>query len=236
MKFHEGKDIVLAIPDAHFPFQHRDIIPFLSTVADKYSPDIIVNMGDCIDCHALSDYSHDPDGYSAGMELDKAIEQLQSLYKLFPEVSVCVSNHEVRPFRKAFKTGIPTRFLKEIKAAIEAPKGWNWADRWIFDQVVYEHGESFTGVNAHLLNAKANMKSTVIGHQHSHAGIQYLSNPYEQFFGFNTGCLINSSAYAFAYAKNMKNKPTLGCGIINKGIPHFIPLVENINNRWIGRL
>jgi len=234
--FKIGKSNVLSIPDTHSPFMHRDAISFLQEVHREKKTNVVVHQGDEIDACAISDYVHDPDGMSPGDELEAAIKQLKSFYKAFPYVKVCTSNHTTRPLKRAFKSGLPSKFMRDIKEVLEAPKGWEWQDRWIIDDVVYEHGESFGGSQAHTLHAKANMKSTVIGHIHAHAGIQYISIPHEQFFAMNSGCLIDESAYAFAYAKHMKNKPVLGCGVVLKGVPQFIPMITDKYNRWVGKL
>jgi hypothetical protein len=230
------KHTVLAIPDTQFPFHHEDTFRFLAAVKKKFNPDVVVHIGDEVDFHALSNFDHDPDGYSAGHELTEALKSMKTLYKIFPNVKACTSNHTARPFRKAFKSGIPKAFLRDYHDFLEAPKGWEWADAWEVDGVIYEHGEGQSGQAGALKAALGNMQSTVIGHLHAFAGIQWSANPKHLIFGFNVGCLIDRHKYAFAYGKNMKNKPILGCGLIIKGIPTFIPMILDTNSRWVGAL
>lgn len=230
-----GKKNVLVIPDLQCPFEHRDAIPFLKWVVKKYKPDTYVCVGDEVDFHAISDYDHDPDGYSAGHELIKAIERLEEYYALFPNVMVCTSNHTARPFRRAFKYGLPKAFIRDYAEFLKAPKGWQWRDYWVVDGVRYEHGEGQSGPMGALRAAQANMCPTVIGHLHSDAGILYSANDEKLFYGFNVGCLIDKKAYAFAYGKSMKRKPIIGCGLVLKGIPMFIPLLMDKHGRWVGR-
>jgi len=228
--------IVLAIPDLHCPFEHPDSIAFLKKVKAKYKPTDIICLGDEMDAHAISDYDSDPDGLSAGYELKETIKHLKPFYKLFPKVKVCTSNHTARPYRQAHKFGIPKAFLKSYHEFLQAPKGWMWADDHEIDGVVYEHGEGFTGASAAIKSAQGNMQSTVIGHIHAFAGIQYNANSKHLIFGFNAGCLIDRHAYAFAYGKKIKNKPILGCGIIINSIPIFVPMKLNNRGRWTGKL
>lgn len=230
------KHTVLVIPDTQFPFGHQDTFIFLKAVAAKYKPNEFVHIGDEIDLHALSNFEHDPDGYSAGHELKAALKDMHKLYKMFPKMKVCTSNHTARPFRKAYKHGIPRAFLRDYHEFMEAPKGWEWADKWEIDGVIYEHGEGQSGVNGAIKAALGNMQSTVIGHLHAFAGIQWSANPRHLIFGFNVGCLVDNKAYAFAYGKNFKNKPIIGCGVVIKGIPVFVPMVLNKKGRWIGNL
>ena len=227
---------VLAIPDMHHPFAHKDTIPFLKEVNRYYKPDEVVCLGDEADFHALGDYDHDPDGYSAGAELHATIEALQPVYRLFPKVKVCVSNHTSRPFRQAFKHGIPSAFIRDYRDFMQAPEGWRWADYWEVDGIHYEHGEAFAGQLGAIKTALGNMQSTVIGHIHAFAGIMWSANPKHLLFGFNAGCLIDKDTYAFAYGKKMKAKPVLGCGIICNRLPTFIPMILDKRGRWVGHL
>lgn len=230
------KHVVLAIPDLHLPHEHIDALEFLKAVKNKYKPTIIVNQGDFEDWGSISMHDHDPDGLSAGHELQLLRVQAKPYFKLFPKMFICTSNHGSLPFRRAFKYGMPKDLLRGYREIIQAPKGWVWADHWEIDGVIYEHGDPFSGQNAAIKAAEQNMQSTVIGHVHSFAGIQYSANSKHLIFGFNTGCLINRDAYAFAYAKKIKRKPILGCGIIDHGVPTFVPMLLGKNGRWIGKL
>ncbi len=230
------KTVVLAIPDLHCPFEHQDSLEFLKAVKKLYKPTEYVCLGDEIDAHSLGDYDHDPDGLSAGDELKAAIEHLKEFYKVFPEMKVCTSNHTSRPYRRAFKFGIPKALMRSYSEFLQASKGWQWADEWEIDNVIYEHGEGFTGQQGAIKSALGNMQSTVIGHIHSFAGIQFSANSKHLIYGFNVGCLIDRHKYAFAYGKKMKTKPILGCGIISNGVPMFISMQLNSRGRWTGRL
>ena len=228
--------IVLAIPDLHIPFEHTDALKFLAAVKRKYKPTIIVNMGDIEDWHSISMHDHDPDGMSPGDELKALRLKIKPLFKMFPKMLVCTSNHGSLPLRRAYKFGLPSELIKSYKDIINAPKGWDIADSWEIDNVIYEHGEGFSGAAAAINSAKGNMQSTVIGHIHAFAGIQFSANSKHLIFGFNTGCLIDRHKYAFAYGKKMKSKPILGCGVIIHGIPVFIPMILDKNGRWNRKL
>lgn len=227
---------VLVIPDTQAPFQHVDTLDFLIEVWNHYGLDTVVHVGDEIDFHAMSDYSPDPDGYGPGHELDKALEFMHEMYEVFPEVSVCVSNHTSRPFRKAYSAGFPKRFIRDYHEFLEAPPGWDWKDYHEIDGVVYEHGERFGGQYAHLKHALNNMKPTVTGHHHSNAGVIYSANRERLIYGMAVGCLVNMAAYAFKYANKYPRKSILGCGIVIDGIPTFVPMLLDKKGRWVRRL
>ena len=84
------KETVLVIPDVQIPFEHPDTIPFLKAVEELVEPTRIVQIGDLIDSHAISDFASDPDGMSAGDEMREARKHLKKFYKAFPKVDVCL--------------------------------------------------------------------------------------------------------------------------------------------------
>ncbi len=226
------RSTVLAMPDIHFPAHHPDTFEFLKHIKKTYQPNAIVCLGDEIDAAALGDWDKDPDQPGAGDELTKAIDYLKELYKIFPNVKVCTSNHTSRIYRRAHKAGMPKRLMRSYNEILEAPKGWVWEDRWEIDGVIYEHGEGFSGQQGALKAAVQNMQATVIGHLHSYAGIQYYANAKHLIWGFNAGCLIDRHHAAFNYGKHIKAKPIIGVGIIEAGVPRFVPMLLSKNGRW----
>jgi hypothetical protein len=219
------KETVLVIPDIHAPFNHPDAFDFLRDLAKAYKPTKIVCLGDEMDAHALSEWDTDPDGLSPEGEWAAGLVELKTLYKLFPKVQVCTSNHTSRPFRKAFKSGLPTRFLREYRDFMEAPNGWSWEDRIVIDGVQYLHGEGYTGSKGAIKAAMAQRQSTVIGHIHSFAGVEYSATKHDLIFGMNAGWLGDEKAYAFKYGKHHANRGILGAGIVHQGHHAlFIPM------------
>lgn len=224
------------IGDSQAPFEHQDYLAFLKTVQIKYRTDTVVHVGDEIDHHALGDYDHDPDGFSAGHELVEAIKKLEPYYRAFPKMMLCSSNHTGRILRRAFKSGIPTAYLREFKSVINAPDGWRWADSWTIDDVIYIHGLGYSGAMGALNAAKDKFQSCVIGHLHADAGVLYFSNGKQVVFGMNTGSGIDAQAYAFRYGKDCRKKPIISCGVVVDGEPHLIRMVTNHKDRWNGEV
>jgi hypothetical protein len=225
-------ETVLVIPDLHCPFQHPDALAFLKSVKAKVRPTKFVCLGDEIDAHAFSRYPKDPDGLGPGKEMTAAIEALLPFYLEFPEMLVCESNHTIRPWKVAFENGLPASFLPAVATYLNAPDGWVWKNHHMIDGVRYFHGDSGrSGQYAHIHYVKAFKKSCVIGHIHSHAGVNYEG----ELFGMNTGCLIDETAYCFKYAKNMATKPNLGCGVVFGGKKAvFFPMITDEHGRWVG--
>lgn len=233
MKLPWNKERYLVIPDLQAPFQHKDALDFLSHVADVYDVTKVVSIGDETDQHALSRYPHNPDGMSAGKELEQANKFMRRLYARFPKAFACFSNHTDRIFRKAFEVGIPRAYLRSIKEFMDAPDGWHWDREWRLDNIIFTHGDSAKGGQPHKLLAQSNLCSTVIGHHHSSPGVAYLANDKQTIFGMNVGCLIDRESYAFHYTKFNRYQPVLGCGVVLHGVPQFIPM-QTRGGRWIG--
>lgn len=232
----------ILISDLQIPFEHKDALDFclhiydtlnqLETIKGQVK---VINMGDEVDQHTLSKYPKAARAKSAYYEFKEAKQRLEQWYEYFPKVFVCASNHTYRVFKRAAESEIPEQFIRSIKEAYGAPKNWHWADRWIMDGICFEHGEHVSGKGAALLAAEQNRMPTAIGHQHTFGGVVYSNCIAGQIWGLNTGCLIDVDLYAFEYGKNLRKKPTLGCGVIVNNIPYFIPMILNKNKRWVKR-
>lgn len=230
---------VLIVSDLQVPFEHRDALDFVRHVDKMFFPDgkrQVVNIGDEVDQHTLGRWPASPSGKSGADELEEAKHRLSYWFEAFPVTKVCTSNHTYRAWKKAFLSGIPAQFMREVGEVYGAPPGWKWADRWIIDDVLFEHGEFVSGKGAALLAAEQNRMKTVIGHQHTFGGVQHSGSFTSEIWGLNTGCLIDVTQYAFDYGKGLRKKPTLGCGVIVRGIPHFIPMILGKNGRWVRRV
>jgi len=236
MGIHISGQRVMHIPDLHCPFMHQDAAAFIKACQDKYKPTVIVLAGDELDQHAISAHDTDPNGFSPGHELTAGLKQLEQIYALFKEALVCESNHGQRPFKRAYKAGLPSQYLKTYAEFMDAPQGWVWAPEFEIDGVVYSHGEAATGANGALQLAIRMGKSQAVGHWHGNAGASYFHNGSNTVFGLYSGCLVDSDTYAFRYGKNFKLKPILGLSIIDGGVPIFVPMKLDAQKRWTGNI
>lgn len=171
-------------------------------------------IGDLVDNHAISYHEHDPDGFSPKDEIIEAKKRLKGWFKAFPEVYLCLGNHDRMVDRKGRTVGLPSEVFKPFRDIWELPIGWKEDFSWEIDSVIYQHGTGLSGDNAHLKAAFNNRQSTVIGHTHHTLGGDYIANEKDRIFGVNCGCGIDRRAYAFAYGKDFVKKPLLGCAVI----------------------
>lgn len=214
---------ILVIPDLHTPYHHPGAIDFLSRVRREFKPTEVVCIGDEIDAYHWSTYPKDPDAPGRKEELSQSRHSLRHFYRLFPKVKVCHSNHTYRPYKRAYEAGIGKDFLRSIGEVLGAPKTWVWAYHWRIGKAHYFHGDGFSGQNGATRAMLGYLHSIVMGHLHSWGGVTYKSTQYGRYWALNVGCLIDVNAVVFDYARNLANRPTLGCGIVDGNTPVFIP-------------
>lgn len=228
---------VLVVGDLHAPYTHPDAIPFLRHVRDTYCPDMVIQVGDETDGHAISFHDSDPNLDSAGVELEKAKLVLEEVHDLFPNLLVCDSNHGSLIYRRAKAHGLPVQFIKKYRDILfpdHGAPGWSWADAWVLNTplgpVRFQHQVS----GDFMLNASHERTSLVLGHEHGRFEVQYAASSSALYFGAYAGCLIDKDSMAFAYGKLHRKKPILGCMVITDGCPQLIPMLLSESGRWVG--
>lgn len=213
----------LYISDLHSPFHHTDALDFIAQLHSTLKPDSCVCLGDEIDAHNFARWTRHPDAIGPVEELRAAREFLHQLSKITPRLLIVESNHTYRPWRRAAALGFGKEFLKSRAEVLETPKTWRWVESTHIDGVFAIHGEGYSGPDAAINAARHYRSSTVIGHVHSHAGIRYDVGE-TVMWGMNAGCLIDTSAPAFDYARHHRFRPVLGASAVIDGVPMFFPL------------
>lgn len=203
--------VVLAIGDLHEPFCLDKYLRFCKNVDRRRKCNRVVFIGDVIDNHYSSYHESDPDGLSAGDELDLAIKRIRKWYLAFPEATVVIGNHDRLVTRKAYTAGISSRWVRDYAEVLGTP-GWNFVEREVIDGAQYVHGEGGTA----RTKAKADMMSTVQGHLHTQAYTEWVVGANFKVFGCQVGTGIDHESYAMAYAKSGR-KPAVGCAVIEQG-------------------
>ena len=211
--------------DPHIPFNHPNYLQFCIDTFKKFGVGQVVCCGDLVDHHAISRFQSEPCAKGAYDELDMSIAEVSKYVKAFPKVRMCKGNHDAIPVRQAATVGIGERYLKSYSELLHLPKTWEIADEFIINDVLHKHGINCMGKEGALNSAIQERMSTVIGHSHAFGGCKYSANKRDIIFGMNVGCGIDIDAYAFAYGKYDKNRPTLGCGIVfDSGNAIFVPM------------
>jgi len=205
---------ILVVGDLHEPFCLEGYLDFCVEQFHTYNCNQVVMIGDILDNHAFSYHEPDPDGMSAGLELEKSIEKVSKWYKAFEgvNVDVCIGNHDRLAARKSFSGGIPKAWIKTYNEVLGTPN-WNWVESVVYDEVLYEHGE---GGQAQT-KAKNNLMSSVCGHTHTEAYCKWFVGKRYRIFGMQVGCGVDADTYAAAYAKNFKRQAIGAAVVLNNG-------------------
>jgi hypothetical protein len=227
---------ILVISDLHIPYHRPDSFEFLKEIKKQFKPDTIINIGDEIDCHALSFHDHNPDLPSAGHELIRSKDFIKELESIFPKMTLLDSNHSSLVYRRAIKSGIPRGYLKEYNEFLNV-KNWKWVENLTLtlpnkQRCFFTHGVSADVVKVSQINSM----NCVQGHFHSKFSLSFWANSDCLFFAMQVGCLIQQTSMAFTYSKNFKTKFIMGCGMIIDSTPRLMPMVLNKEGKWIGKL
>jgi metallophosphoesterase superfamily enzyme len=227
---------VLVISDLHLPWQHPDAIHFLAEIKAKCKPEIIVNVGDEVDCHGISFHKSDTSLLNPDKELERAIEEIKKLNELFPKMYLCESNHGSLSYRRLKSEGIPIRNLKTLQDLYETPL-WEWHHEITLEthagKVLVVHGKS----GGQYKLAMEQGISCIQGHFHCSASINWFTSTTSMRFNMFVGCLVDEKSMAFAYGKNIARKPILSVGFLTEyGEPCLLRMVTDHHGRWIGKL
>jgi hypothetical protein len=238
MKASKKYECVLIISDLHIPYHHPESFDFLKAIKKKYKDiDLVVNIGDELDQHALSFHDTDPDLPSAGDELQISRNYIKELEKMFPKMVLLHSNHSSLIYRRALKHGMPKAYLKSYNDFLDVGPGWEWVDDLNIklsngQECFMTHGISADGLKLAMQYGK----HVIQGHFHSKFNIQYFSNPTNLVWSAQFGCLTKQSSYNFLYSKNHRLRFVIGTGSIIGGQPRLHPMILDKNGKWIGKL
>lgn len=199
---------VLVIGDLHEPFCLDEYLFFCREQQERFDCGTVLFIGDVIDNNFSSYHETDPDGLSAGNELEYAKERIKDWYSVFPNAFVTIGNHDRMAFRKAYTSKLSKRWIRTLGEVLEVPN-WMFVEEIELYGVNYNHGEGGTASARY----KQYMQSVVQGHRHTQAYVEYVSGNKENVFAVQVGCGIDKDAYAMAYGKKNAN-PIIGCAVV----------------------
>lgn len=216
----------LVIPDLHLPFTRRDFLDFCRDTSKQYGCKRTVFIGDLVDHHAMSYHEHDPEGFSAGDEYNKAARRLKAWYKAFPVADWCIGNHDELIARKAKTAGIPKRFIRRLDEIYSTPDRWKIGFTFNYGSWLAQHGTNTSGDDGAFKSMLNQGISLVQGHIHTASGVKYHANEDRLLWAMQLGWGADRRSYAFAYGKDFKRKPIINCGVVlnNGTLPIVIPM------------
>ena len=204
---------VLIIGDTHFPFEREGYLEHCLEIQKKYKCNKVYHIGDVVDNCFSSFHETNPDGHSASDELSMAIDKVKIWADAFPSVKICLGNHDLIINRKAFSSGLSTRWIKGLSEVLECPK-WQFDLEFIDNNILYTHGTGTSGENAAYNKALNKRISVIQGHLHSVANIKYNVSQNDVLFAMQVGCGVDDKRYAFDYAKAFPKKFVVSCGVV----------------------
>jgi hypothetical protein len=238
-------DFGLFLGDIHLPYEHKDYLEFSSACWAKYSKPydkkrkLVFSVGDITDQHPFSPkYKPHPDGMSQKEEIISVRAKIMEWGRIFPYILICEGNHDGR-----FLNGkMTTLAIRDIRDVFMFPDGWQYQESYdvtsggIF--IHTRHGEGRGGLFPHLAIAKDLLCCVVTGHCHTVGGVAYHrgAGPGNLIWGAATGCGVDQEEYAFVYSHKQTKKFMLGLVIVEMGVPRFIPMFLDKNDRWIRRI
>ena len=203
-------DNVLVIGDIHEPFCLKGYLEFCREQQEKFDCGTVMVIGDIVDGASWNFHEKNPDSDGQEEEINKAIQALDKWYQVFPTARVTMGNHDLLIARKMKAIGLSAQFMKPFHEIWNAPDTWEFGHEFIIDNVRYIHGH----VGNAFKMAKESRMSTVQGHLHSQAFVQWSVSEKDKIFGLQVGCGIDHKMKAFEYAKPFPKKPVMGCGVV----------------------
>ncbi len=198
---------ILCVGDLHLPFTLRGYLEFCQSISYKYSCDKVIFMGDIIDSHYSSFHATDPDGLSAGDELEFCIKEIDRWKKVFSEADVVTGNHDLIILRKAYANGLSKRWIKDFNQVLGVD--WVFKPSFIYNNTLFRHGIGQKSAP----KAGSEFMNVVQGHHHTSAYIEYRVGMGSKVFGMQVPCGVDRETYAMAYAQEFP-KPAIGCSVI----------------------
>jgi len=213
---------VLAIGDQHEPVCHPGYLSFCKDLYAKFDCDAVVMLGDIADFTAISFHKAHPECPGPKDEAELTKLAIAKWHRAFPKATVTIGNHDERVIRIAEDNAIPKMFLRNHAEVWNTPD-WIWKYDETIDEVYYFHGTGNGGKYPAANVRDKVLMSTVMGHNHARAGVNWKANPFKRIFGMDAGCGIDVRAYQFAYGKHIKERPILAAGVVIDGMPqHFV--------------
>ena len=211
---------VLVIGDLHCPADLTKYRQHCQRIRYKYKTNKTVFIGDIVDAHQWGRWDPDYEADSPQSEYKKTLKRVAWWHENFKDAVVTIGNHDERAVRQARIAGVPDGLVKDYADAWQTPS-WEWVNTVEIDNVRYFHGEGFSGKYPHVNACLTSLKSTVMGHIHSVAGLQWVNKAGGKFFGMAVGCGVDVSHPFMRYAEKHPTKPVLSCGVVIDGHPYL---------------
>lgn len=216
---------ILGIGDVHEPNCRKGYRQFCYDLYKTYHCNMVIFLGDMADLHSVSFHDHHPEADGPSAEIKAAKAAINRWYRLFPDATVCIGNHDRLLIRQALAGAVPEFILKSFNEIWGTPR-WKWVPSITVDGVLYVHGDGAGGgIHPAYNTMRKTAQSVVMGHNHTAAGLKFLCNKQTRLFGMDVGCGIDYHKVQFLYQDRNPCKPIISAGTIIDGMPqlHLMP-------------
>jgi predicted phosphodiesterase len=220
---------VVALGDVHSPWNSKEAMSFIFDNIQKIKPDIICQLGDILDLVSFSTFPKKPlHKMSARDELTEGIaiagEMWDVLRKKCPKAKMIqiLGNHCVRLNKRILEKMPELHGLVDVGNLLSFPgveTVKDYSDFIVIDNVAYHHGWK----SKPMEHARQFEMSAVFGHTHR-AWIQWEPINGKLCFDMSVGYLADPQNNALQYRETKIHKWVHGIGVIDKGIPSYIPI------------
>lgn len=164
------------IPDTHIPYHHEGAFKLMLKALSKFRPDVVIILGDFIDCYKVSQHSKNVsrkismrEELTMGRDCIKQITRCcRSARRIY-----CEGNHEYR-LTRYIRDKAPdlADLVEDLPSALDlAQFGWEfipYLQYVMVGKLMVTHDTGSAGMNAHRksLQCAGSGNSAVIGHTH----------------------------------------------------------------------
>lgn len=227
----------LVLGDIHVPYESKSAVALAKKVAASWKPDLIVSIGDLVDCYSISDYPRNPARVSKlKYEVEAGAKLIKELRKLGGEFKLTAGNHEWR-YERYLATRAPELFglvaMREL-LGLERNEWYEYRDILKVGRCHYSHEVGFGGVGAAAKSLAAFQGLLVFGHTHKPEIVYGSSLRGESHACMNVGWLGDPKAIDYASKPRVRSWQH-GVGLVTQddGGRVWMQFIPFINNRCV---
>jgi hypothetical protein len=205
---------VFVVGDNHEPDSLPGYLEWCRAEQERWNCGTVVFIGDLANLASFSYHEKDPNLPGPAQELALLKQAVKKPFAMFENVKWMLGNHDLLLARKAFSAGLTTEMVRSLPEVLEMPDTWTAGMSYEQDNVFYHHGGSGGDAFRYAINSG---KSTVQGHLHTRAFVQWSTSRHRQLFGMQVGCGIDFSKRTYDYARANPVDPSIGAGVVLEG-------------------
>lgn len=201
---------IFVMPDVHVPYHDPEAYALAVHAARELKPDVLVIIGDYVDCYAVSQFAKIPERrQDLKWEVDSSNELLDALNGIAPTVVFCEGNHENRLERYLCQRAPELYGMVSAKNLLRIQeRGWTWVQykQWLkIGKVAFAHEIGHCGRNSAMQSLASFGGNIVFGHSHRAGAVYGGTVDGDRHFALNVGWLGDYSQVDYAHQSQMRD-------------------------------